>query len=175
MSFVDYLPEDTASVVEILKPYPELATPLNTLTEAAMRGEHCPFSAQQCELIAAFTSAVNACTYCYGTHQATAAAFGVDPGLFEALLTDLDTAPVDDALRPVLKFVRKLTEMPSRMEQSDADAIFEAGWDRRAFHYAITICGLFNFYNRMLEGYGVKSTPETRAMRGRRLFERGYL
>jgi len=175
MSFIASLPEEKGGVVEIFRPFPELATPLAELTQTAMRGEQSPFSDRECELIAAFTSGVNECTYCYGTHRATAEAFGVEPELFDALFSDVDTAPVDDAMKPILKFVRKLTESPTRMTQADADAIFAAGWDRRAFHYAILICGLFNLYNRMLEGYGIKSTPEARAAGGRRLFSTGYL
>ena len=44
-------------------------------------------------------------------------------------LIDLDASAVDDKLKPVLRFVKKLTETPSRMMQADVDAIFDAGWD----------------------------------------------
>jgi hypothetical protein len=78
-------------------------------------------------------------------------------------------------LKPVLRFVRKLTLTPTRMVQADADAVFAAGWDERDFHYAIMICGLFNFYNRMLEGYGAKNAADYRLTAGRDLAQTGYL
>jgi hypothetical protein len=61
------------------------------------------------------------------------------------------------------------------MVQADADAVFAAGWDECDFHYAIMICGLFNFYNRMLEGYGAKNTADFRLTAGRDLAQTGYL
>jgi AhpD family alkylhydroperoxidase len=46
-------------------------------------------------LIAAYVSALNACGYCHGMHGATAAAFGVARDRLQALVDDLDSAPVD--------------------------------------------------------------------------------
>ncbi len=63
---------------------------------------------------------------------------------------------------------------PSRMVQADADAIFEAGWNEDSFHFATMICSLFNFYNRLIDGYGVKNTADFRLSRGQALAEQGY-
>ncbi|MCB1663307.1 MAG: hypothetical protein KDI20_11955, partial [Pseudomonadales bacterium] len=51
---------------------------------------------------------------------------------------------------------------------------FAAGWDEDAFYHAVSICGLFNYYNRLIEGYGVKSAPEYRDFIGERLANEGY-
>lgn len=72
------------------------------------------------------------------------------------MLSDLEASAVDTKLKPVLRFTRKLTQSPSRMVQADADAIFDAGWDEDCFHFTVMICSLFNFYNRLVDGYGVK-------------------
>jgi AhpD family alkylhydroperoxidase len=77
-------------------------------------------------------SSVNACGYCLGAHARTAEAFGVDPALIEALAADLDTAPVEPKLKPVLAYVTKLTRTPSRMTDADRQAVFDAGWDLAA-------------------------------------------
>ena len=74
----------------------------------------------------------------------------------------------------MLCYVKKLTETPSKMVQADVDAIFDAGWDEDCFHYTVMICGLFNFYNRLIDGYGVKNTAEFRESRGRLLVDSGY-
>jgi hypothetical protein len=60
------------------------------------------------------------------------------------------------------------------MTQADADAIFDAGWNEDSFHYAVMICGLFNFYNRLMDGYGVENTADFRMMAGRMLADKGY-
>ncbi len=174
MVFVKSIPEADESVTAVMKRYPDQAIPLTQLTEIIMRSGDCGFSPEERELIAAFASGINNCTYCLNTHKATAEAFGVEQGLLAALLEDIESSPVDGKLKPVLRYVKKLTETPSRMVQADADAIFEAGWDEDSFHYAVMICSLFNFYNRLMDGYGVKNTADFRLSRGRALAEQGY-
>jgi hypothetical protein len=90
------------------------------------------------------------------------------------MLTDLDTSGVDEQMKPVLRFVGKLTESPSKIVQADVDAIFDAGWKEDSFHFTVMICGLFNFYNRLMDGYGVRNTAEFRQSRGAALADRGY-
>ena len=174
MSFLASIPEAEESVSAVLKRYPDHAIPLTQLTQIVMRTGECAFTHPQRELIAAYASGTNDCTYCYNSHRATAEAFGVEEGLLNSMLDDLDASAVDEKLKPVLRYVGKLTATPSRMVQSDVDAIFEAGWDEDSFHYAVMICALFNFYNRLMDGYGVENTPEFRESRGRMLAETGY-
>lgn len=174
MSFIPSVPEAEEGVGAILRRYPEHAVSITELTEVVMRTGDCALTSTQRELIAAYSSGVNDCTYCFNTHRATAEAFGIEEGLLAAMLDDLDSAPVEESLKPLLRYARKLTETPARMVQADVDAIFEAGWDEDVFHYTVMICGLFNFYNRLIEGYGVKNTAEFRDAAGAELKERGY-
>lgn len=175
MAFVNSIPAAEESVSAVMKRYPAQAVPLTELTDIIMRSGRCAFSARQRELIAAFASGTNRCTYCFETHRATAEAFGVDEGLLGAMLADLEASPVEERLKPVLRYVEKLTRTPSRMVKADADAVFAAGWDENDFHFAVMICGLFNFYNRLIDGYGVENSAEFRLERGRALAEpKGY-
>lgn len=174
MAFVKSVPEQEESVFAVLRRYPKHAVLITELADNVMRSGNCAFTSEQREIIGAFTSGTNDCTYCYDTHKATAEAFGVDETLLETMLTDLDASEVDEKLKPVLRFVEKLTKTPSRMVQADADAMFAAGWDEDCYHYAIMICGLFNLMNRMIDGYGVKNTAEGRRERGRMLVDSGY-
>lgn len=157
-----------------MRRFPDQAIPMTELTEVVMRTGECAFSSSQRELIAAYASGTNSCTYCFNTHKATAEAFGVNAGLLEAMLTDLDSSPVDEPLKPVLRYVEKLTKTPSKIVQSDVDAILEAGWDETTFHYVVMICGLFNFYNRVMDGYGVRNSADFRDSRGKALATEGY-
>ena len=174
MAFVNSVPEAEESVAAVLRRYPRHAMLITELADDIMRTGNCEFTDSQRELIGAYTSGTNACTYCYDTHRATAEAFGVDETLLESMLVDLDASPVDEKLKPVCRYVRKLTQTPSKMVQADVDAIFDAGWDEDAFHYAVMICALFNFMNRMIDGYGVENTAEGRLERGRLLVDTGY-
>jgi uncharacterized peroxidase-related enzyme len=172
MPFRKWVPENARPGV-LLKPHPESGELVMRLTEVLLRGPSSLTPAQR-ELIAAYTSAVNACEFCYGTHAATAEALGVDERWLTRLIDDIDTAPVDEKLKPILRYVRKLTRGPTRVRQEDVNAIFAAGWNEEAFYHVVSICGLFNYYNRLIEGYGVKSTPEYRKRVGERLAEQGY-
>lgn len=172
MPFFKSLGED-AGVRHIVGLNPAAGRALIEFHAAALRNASGLPSADK-ELIAAYVSGLNACQYCYGVHAETAKAFGVEEGLIEQLLADVDSAPVQDKLRPLLSFARKLTLEPARMTQSDADAVYAAGWGEAELHDAVlTIC-LFNFMNRLLEGHGVKGNAELYASRGRALREHGY-
>lgn len=172
MSFLRALPDD-AVLMQVFKTYPDAAKPLIAFHDVLMR-QPSPFTDAERELIAAYVSGVNACTYCHGVHTATAEAFGVEPGLLAAALSDLDTAPVDDKLRPVLRYVGKLTATPAKMTPADADEVFAAGWDDDALHAAVMVCALFNFMNRMVDGLGISTNPSYFAESGERLKRIGY-
>lgn len=172
MPFVKSIPEN-ARPSSILKRYPETGGLIMELTERLLRGESSLTPAQR-ELIAAYTSGINTCRFCCDTHSATAEALGVGKGLVDSLITDLDAAGIEPEMKPILRYVKKLTESPSRMTQADVDAVFEAGWDEDAFYHVVSICGLFNYYNRLIEGYGVKSAPDYRDFIGQRLATEGY-
>jgi uncharacterized peroxidase-related enzyme len=172
MPYRPWLPENARPGL-VLKPHPQTGELIMRLTEILLRGPSTLTPAER-ELIAAYTSGVNACEFCYGTHAATAEALGVDERLLTRLIDDLETAPVEARLRPILRFVRKLTRTPARTTQEDVDAIFAAGWDEDAFYHVVSICGLFNYYNRLIDGYGVKSSPQYRKTVGERLAQQGY-
>lgn len=172
MSFFKSLPED-AGVRHILILNPKAGRALIELHTAALRNEG-PLEPHHKELIAAYVSGLNACQYCYGVHSETARAFGVEAATIEALVADVDTSDVQDCLKPVLRFARKLTLDPARMTDKDAQAVFDAGWSEAALHEIVLTVSLFNFMNRLLEGHGVKGSPEVFTSRGQALKDDGY-
>jgi uncharacterized peroxidase-related enzyme len=153
MTYLQSLPEG-AVLRDVFAAYPLTSRPLLDYHQALLRGPS-PFSAAERELIAAYVSGLNACGYCHGVDSATARAFGLDEGLVTALLDNVDTAPVDARMKPVLRYVGKLTLTPSRMIPGDAEAVFQAGWDERALHDAVSVCALFNLMNRLVDGLGI--------------------
>lgn len=125
-----------------------------------MRNEESPLSIGQRELIAAFVSGINKCTYCHGSHTAVAARFGINAGLLKDLLDDLNTADYDPQFKTLLAYSRKLTLSPSKITQDDIDQILQAGWSERALYDAILVCGAFNLMNRFVDGIGLLTYPD---------------
>lgn len=170
--FSHHLPPN-AVLLDVFKAFPGPAMPLLEYHQVLMRGPS-PFSTGDRELIAAYVSGLNACRYCHGVHQATAEAFGVSEGLVSALLSDLAAAPISERMKPVLRYVRRLTETPSRVTEADARAILHAGWDERALYHAASVCALFNLMNRVVDGLGISAGPAYFALASERLSAHGY-
>lgn len=148
--------------------------PLLEFHQALLRGDS-PFSVKERELMAAYVSGVNACRYCYGAHAAVARLFGVSEALLGGMVEDLASAEVDPKLYPVLEYLRKLTLTPTAMTQSDADAVFAAGWSEQALYDAVQVCCLYNFMNRFVEGLGLTPVPEQFQLEGKMIKEGGYV
>jgi hypothetical protein len=75
--------------------------------------------------------------------------------LFNVLLSDIDLAPVEDHIKPILRYARKLTLSPARITEADAAAVYEAGWGDDALYSTVLVTALFNFYNRLVDGVGL--------------------
>lgn len=156
MTFFPSLSED-AGLAEIQAPYSDIWLLWGKFSQALMRGPG-PLSTAERELIAAYVSGLNECTYCYQDHTMAAEALGIDPDVFNNLMDDIDASSVDEKMKPILRFARKLTLSPGRMLQADADAVYEAGWEEGALHFAIAVCGRYNFINRLVLGHGIEYT-----------------
>ncbi len=173
MALLRSLPEN-ATLAHLRHTYADLLEKLRPYGHRLMRGPS-PLTPGQRELIAAFVSGVNSCRYCHGAHSLVARAFGVDEAVLAASLDDIDIATVDARLKPILRYVRKLTEAPSRMTAADAAAVYDAGWSDEALLHAIAVCAYFSNMNRLVEGAGIVGTAEEYSEAAQKLVEHGYL
>jgi uncharacterized peroxidase-related enzyme len=158
---------------DLYRAYPATCKPLGEFTEAAMRGPS-PFTQGQRELIAAYVSGLNACAYCHSTHVAVAAACGVAADLVQALLADIETAPIEARMKPILSYARKLTLSPARIAAADAASVYDAGWSDDALYSTVLVTALFNFYNRLADGVGLALPEGYSTEAGKRLSSQGY-
>lgn len=172
MPYLSHLSEE-ATAFDVLLAYPKMYEPFADFIQEVLRGDG-KLAIVDRELIFAYVSRLNACEYCFGGHSNTAYAFGIEDGVFDALMDDIDTAPVDAGLKPLLHYVTKLTRTPARMTRADADAVFEAGWDDEALHSAVALCAMANFMNRLVDGCGLVADPARFEERGREMAEHGY-
>lgn len=153
MPFLPSLPE-TTHLSDLFAKFPRGTEPLMRFTDAILRGKG-ELSIAERELIATFVSGLNACTFCYGSHKIYAEVFGLDGDMIDALIADIDSAPIDEKLKPIMRYVKKLNTLPSKLVNKDADDVFAAGWSEQALYEAVQVCGLFNMMNRIIEGTGV--------------------
>jgi uncharacterized peroxidase-related enzyme len=147
--------------------------PLDKASQEIMRGKS-NFTNAQKEVFAAYVSGLNACSFCYGSHAAVAKNFGVDTNTIEALIEDIDTAPVNENEKSLYKYLKKLTQSPSKLIERDAEAVFQAGWSEKDLQDVILIGCLFNFYNRLLDGHGIKGSSAIYKFGGEHLHKNGY-
>jgi uncharacterized peroxidase-related enzyme len=171
MTFLPSLPN--ASLMEIFQAYPELSQHIHQFAQVLMR-EESPFTPAQRELIAAFVSAQNGCEYCRDSHTGVATQLGQPEGLVEKLVNDLETANLDQKMKPVLRYVKKLTLTPNQVTQTDIDVILSVGWDETAVVHANLVCAFFNLMNRWVEGLGIESTPQAVRQASHHLSRYGY-
>jgi len=172
MALLRSLPEN-ATLADLRRSYADLLEKLRPYGHRLMRGPS-PLTPGERELIAAFVSGVNSCRYCHGAHSLVARAFGVDETVLAGSLDNLDLAPIDARLKPILRYVRKLTETPSRMTAADAAAVYDAGWNDEALLHAVAVCAYFNNMNRLVEGTGIVGNAQEYAVAAERLVAQGY-
>ena len=151
------LPENP-SLRDVLLLFPKASNELMAFVEQVMRTES-PLSIGQRELLATFVSSLNSCQFCYGAHLAFSRAFGIEDEKLASLLEDIENAAIEEELKPLLRYVKKLTLEPSKIQKKDAEEVFRAGWSELALFDAVQVCSLFNMMNRLVDGTGVK--PDT--------------
>ena len=92
-----------------------------------------------------------------------------------AVLRDLESSPLDDKHKALFRFVVKVNHDSPRITAEDMKPLYEAGWDDEAIYFAITVCALFNFYNRWIDASGVHAlSDEAHRQGGKRIATHGY-
>ncbi|HZW36093.1 MAG: peroxidase [Deltaproteobacteria bacterium] len=73
-------------------------------------------------------------------------------------------------------FIEKMNRESSRLRREDIEQVKAAGWSEEALYDAITVCALFNFYNKWIDATGVSDmTGAAYAASGERLAAFGYV
>jgi uncharacterized peroxidase-related enzyme len=128
------------------------------------------------ELIAAWTSSLNECRFCTRAHAAAAAELLGSEELLRSVLSDLESSPLPERDKAMLRFVAKITSDLPGFTAADMQSVRAAGWDDEAIYFAITTCALFNFYNRWITATGVaEMSGEAHRQQGRHLARHGYV
>lgn len=126
--------------------------PMKVFTHLAMRGPSA-WSVGDRELMAAFVSKINACAFCIGAHAATAAMAYQDEAKVQAVLSDLETAPIEEPLRATLRLLGKLTREHA-LNADDMRVVLSAGVSREQIEDALSVCFAFNTTDRLADAFG---------------------
>ncbi len=91
------------------------------------------------------------------------------------MLRDLESSALEEKEKALLRFVAKVNHDSPRITAGDMQPLYAAGWDDEAIYYAITVCALFNFYNRWIDSAGVHAlSDEAHREGGKRTAAHGY-
>ena len=91
------------------------------------------------------------------------------------MLADFRASRLSHAEKALFAFIEKVNAAASQIRQADIDELKTFGWTDEAIYDAITVCALFNFYNRWNDGAGTEDMPAfAYEMTGKRIAEHGY-
>lgn len=153
---MSYLPScpDLKNITGLLAKYPRRGILLFKLLED-IKGCFSPLGKGTRELIIAYTSDLNQSESCYTAHKSLFRELGIDESVYSELILDIDSAKVDEKLKPLLSFVKKLTLTPGQITQVDVNHIYDVGWGERALLDTVRLCAVVNCMNRFTMGVGI--------------------
>ena len=112
------------------------------------------------EMIAVVVSAVNRCFYCLTAHGAAVRELSGMPELGEALVMNYRAAKLDARQRAMLDFAVLMTETSYRIEESDRQALRDAGFSDADIWDIAAVASFYNMSNRMSSAIAMEPNPE---------------
>ena len=91
-------------------------------------------------------------------------------------MTDLESSRLDERHKVLFRLIDKVNHDSPRMTAADLELARAAGWTDEELYFAITVCSLFNFYNRWIDASGVHAlSDEAHRAGGKRSAAGGYV
>ncbi len=171
------LQNEFPGIVGLMAQYPNTAAPLNLLAETLLRGPSTLASTDR-ELIAAYTSHLNNCHFCHSSHAAASAAYiNNDYTVIDAVKADLNTAPISEKMKALLKIAAKVQKGGLHVKEEDIKLAKDNAATDDEIHTTVLIAAAFCMYNRYVDGLGTWAPQgrEDYLQSGQMLAERGYV
>jgi alkylhydroperoxidase family enzyme len=110
------------------------------------------------------------------SHAAVAAELLGSEELVQGVLHDIETSALADNDKALFRFVSKVNRQSPAITADDMKPLYQSGWTDEAIYYAITVCALFNFYNRWVDASGVHAlSDDAHRQGGKRSAIHGYV
>ena len=91
------------------------------------------------------------------------------------MLNGIESSALDERHKALFRFIDKVNQDSPRIQPADLDTVRAAGWTDEAIYFAITVCALFNFYNRWIDATGVHAmSADAHREGGKRMAVQGY-
>lgn len=161
-------------VIKLVKYRPDFyGSPMQRVTQEAMRGPSA-WSVGDRELMAAFIAKTNQSPWCTKAHTAVATGAYGSGTKVSAVLSDLETAPIEEPLRATLRMLRQLT-LEHSVDADDMRALLAAGVSTAQIEDALAVCFSFNTNGRLADAFGfVVPSPKAYEAGAKYLLSRGY-
>ena len=88
-------------------------------------------------------------------HAAVAAELLGNEELVWCAIRDLENCALSEKEKALLRFVGKVNHQSPAICVENMQPLYALGWTDEAIYSAITVCALFNFYNRWIDATGV--------------------
>ncbi|PYR91899.1 MAG: hypothetical protein DMF84_15025 [Acidobacteria bacterium] len=90
-------------------------------------------------------------------------------------MADVESSALDDRHKALFRFIDKVNHDSPNIGPAEIDALHAIGWTDEAIYFAITVCALFNFYNRWIDATGVHAMSDAAHRQGgKRMATHGY-
>ena len=154
---------------------PEAAVPLGMLADVLLRGSD-SLSAGDRELIAAYVSSLNDCTFCHNSHAAIAACHLGDAELVATVVRDPETSSIRPMLRALLGIARQVQQGGRAVRADHVTRARAAGATDLDIHDTVLIAAAFCMFNRYVDGLGAWTPADASGYRerARLVAEHGY-
>ncbi|MCZ2150563.1 MAG: hypothetical protein LC126_22670 [Bryobacterales bacterium] len=93
-----------------------------------------------------------------------------------SVLRDLESSPIGEKEKALFRFIGKVNHASPRITADDMQPLYAVGWTDEAIYFAVTVCALFNFYNRWIDATGVHALSDgAHREGGKRTAAHGYV
>ena len=168
---------DLYGITSLLNFRKETAEPLCRLTQILLRGESTLLESER-EMIAAYVSSLNDCTFCASAHSAATCLLpgGIETGI-QPMEKNLEKFEIGDKMISLLKIAGKVQQNGTLVHREDIEFAKTQGATDLEIHDTVLIASLFCLYNRYVDGLATITPidPEYYIILGKRITTRGYL
>jgi uncharacterized peroxidase-related enzyme len=170
-----HVPEGLPGIRGLLAFRPETAKPLGELADALLHGPS-TLSPGERELIAAYVSRLNDCTYCYASHAAIAACHLHDEAVVESAASAPEDAPISGKMKALLALAGRVQQSGRAVRAEDIERVRREGATDIEIHDTVLIASAFCMFNRYVDGLGTwtPTDPEGYRARARLVATHGY-
>jgi uncharacterized peroxidase-related enzyme len=170
-----HVPPGVPGIRALLQARPETAGPITDLAQVLL---HAPnsLSRGERELIAAYVSALNDCTFCRASHAAIAACHLHDETLVDIVLGGPDSAPIPSKLKALLAIAARVQQSGRAVRTDDIERARREGATDIEIHDAVLIAAAFCMFNRYVDGLAAWTPQDAEGyrQRARHVAEHGY-